>query len=163
MDFDACCYGGERLVTKAFLTNCRTLLSLAQRCSGGHPRKLFGKVTSISGRTYWATKDEAAYPRPLCHQIVALVSQSLQNGWNPGKHAPKATAAAALRNRQPRGRKCPPLVPEYKTVLTVMHDCVPCVDSKSRVQQPLGNVPAGARLLSSTKVVNLSGGSVEVS
>ena len=163
VDFDACCYGGERLVTKAFLTNCRTLLSLAQRCSGGHPHKPFGKVTSTSGRTYWATKDEAAYPRPLCQQIVALVSQFLQIGWNPGKHAPKATAAAALRNRQPRGRKCPPLVSEYKTVLTVMHDCVPCVDNKRRIQQPLGNIPAGARLLSSTKVVNLSGGNVEVS
>ena len=81
--FDACCYRGERLTAKAILTTCRTLFSLAQKCQGGHPREPFGKIKLPNGRSYWATKDEAQYPRPVCVQIVSLVSQALGVLWDP--------------------------------------------------------------------------------
>ena len=156
--FDACCYGGERLTGKAFLTNCRQLCSLEQKCSGGHPHKPFGKIHLPSGQSYWATRDEAAYPRPLCLQIVALISQELGVQWDPSASVPNVAAgAAALNNRQLRGRKCPPLVPEYKLVLRLFADAIPQVDSKRRLLQPFQNAPKGSKLLSSTKVGKLGG------
>ena len=64
--FDACVFGGERKTLKCFLSNVGTFVHLAQRCNGGHPHKPFGKIRRPDGSTYFATKDEAAYPRALC-------------------------------------------------------------------------------------------------
>ena len=143
--FDACCYGGERLTAKAILTTCRALFSLAQKCQGRHPRKPFGKIALPNGRNYWAAKDEAQYPRPLCMQIVSLVSQALGVLWDPACAASKPAATAALANRQTRGRKCPPLVPEFRELVRIRSTSVPVVDSKRRLTAAFQQVPPGSK------------------
>ena len=73
VQFDACCFGGERKTLKGFLSNIPAFRRLAVRCNGGHPHKPWGRVYRPDGSSYFATKDEAAYPRPLCMQIVHLI------------------------------------------------------------------------------------------
>ena len=74
--FDACVYGGSRKTAKTFLTNFPTLRAMAQRCNGGHSHLPFGRQKLPSGRFAYASAEEAAYPRPLCPQIVAQVCRS---------------------------------------------------------------------------------------
>ena len=107
------------------------------------------------GRNYWATKDEAQYPRPLCMQIVSLVSQALGVLWDPACAASKPAAAAALANRQTRGRKCPPLVPEFREIVRIRSNSVPVVGSKRRLTAAFQQVPPGSKLLASTRLAEI--------
>ena len=68
---------------------------------------------------------------------------------NPEVHnASPAVALAASAGRMPRGRKVPPLVPEYKHIATMPLNELPQVDHKRWLLAALPGVPAGSKLLS---------------
>ena len=54
--------GVSEKTLKGFLSNVPAFRNLAVRCSGGHPHKPLGRVRRPDGSSYFATKDEAAYP-----------------------------------------------------------------------------------------------------
>ena len=158
--FDACVYGGERKTLKCFLSNIKSFVHLCQRCNGGHPHKPFGKIRRPDGSTYFATKEEAAYPRALCIQIVHLVSMELglplPNLQPRASEEPKQSLA-----KQPRGRRVLPVVPEFACILEMDLDFLPQVDSKRCLLRNVGQAPAGSKLLAPSKL-NLEVGSVSL-
>ena len=128
--FDACVYGGSRNTAKTFLTNVPTLKAMAQRCNGGHSHLPFGRQRLPSGRYAYATAEEAAYPRPLCLQIVAQVCAALNIEITQMMAASVPTKAFAGSARLPRGRKVPPLVSEFERIAKVILNELPQVNSK---------------------------------
>ena len=108
--FDDWVFGGARTTAKTFLTNVPTLKAMAQRCNGGHVHLPFGRQKLPSGKYPYATAEEAAYPRPLCLQIVAQVCAALGIEFTKMTTASIPTKAFAGSARLPRGRKVPPLV-----------------------------------------------------
>ena len=155
--FDACVFGGERKTLKCFLSNVGTFLHLSQRCNGGHPRKPFGKIRRPDGSTYFATKDEAAYPRALCVQIVHLVCLQLKLPLPNFQPQPDSQPALATA-KQPRGRRALPVVPEFAHVIELELDYMPQVDSKRCLVHAIQSIPAGSKRVSSTKL-NVEAGS----
>ena len=146
--FDACMYGGQRKTSKSLLTNVTTLKAMQQRCNGGHTHLPFGRTKVAPGKYAYATAEEAAYPRPLCLQIVAQVMAALQ--LTPILQDEFSTPARAFAGslRLPRGRKVPPLVSEFAAIHTLVLDELPTVDSKRCITQQLQFLPPGAKFLS---------------
>ena len=105
--FDACCYGGKRKTAKGFLTNIGPMRAMAQRCPGGHKHLPFGRVKLGPGRYFYATAEEAAYPRALCLQIVSQVCQALKLPAVVSQPAPKSVVATVAGAKLPHGRKVP--------------------------------------------------------
>ena len=146
--FDACVYGGSRNTAKTFLTNVPTLKAMAQRCNGGHSHLPFGRQRLPSGRYAYATAEEAAYPRPLCLQIVAQVCAALNIEITQMMAASVPTKAFAGSARLPRGRKVPPLVSEFERIAKVILNELPQVNSKRCLLHSLHDIPAGSKFLS---------------
>ena len=146
--FDACVYGGSRKTAKTFLTNVPTLKAMAQRCNGGHFHLPFGRQRLPSGKFAYATAEEAAYPRPLCLQIVAQVCAALNIELTQMLPASTPTKAFAGSARLPRGRKVPPLVSEFARIAKLILNELPQVNSKRCLLHPLHDIPAGSKFLS---------------
>ena len=146
--FDACMYGGQRKTSKSLLTNVATLKAMQQRFNGGHTHLPFGRTRVAPGKYAYATAEEAAYPRPLCLQIVAQVMAALQ--LTPILQDEFSIPARAFAGslRLPRGRKVPPLVSEFAAIHTLVLDELPTVDSKRCITQQLQFLPPGAKFLS---------------
>ena len=152
VDFEMCMFGGERRARRTFLTNVPQLRNLSVFCDGKHSHKPFGKVKLPSGRWQFATKEEAAYPRPLCVQVVTLVARQLNIPLHITEPSPPAVSAAASA-KQLRGPKVPPLMPEFQqTILHLQVSELPPVDAKRRLLQPCGAAPVGAKLLSTSQI-----------
>ena len=127
---------------KSLLTNVKALKAMGQRCNGGHTHLPFGRTKISPGKYAYATAEEAAYPRPLCLQIVAQVMSAL--GLMPVLQddfsAPARAFAGSLR--LPRGRKVPPAI----HTLTLRE--LPTVNSKRCITSQLQFLPPGAKFLS---------------
>ena len=148
--FDACVYGGQRKTSKTFLTNVPQLRAMAQKCNGGHTHLPFGRQKVAPGKYAYATAEEAAYPRPLCLQIVSQVCAALNIDMSPISEPSVPTKAFAGSVRLPRGRKVPPLVPEFSRVTKVVLDELPQVNSKRCILHCIGDIPPGSKFLSHT-------------
>ena len=85
-------------------------------------------------------------------QIVSLVSQALGVLGDPARAASKPAATAAFANSQTRGRKCPPLVPEFREIVRLRSDSAPIVDGKRRLTAAFQRVLPGSKLLASTRL-----------
>ena len=146
--FDACVYGGLRKTAKSFLTNVETLRAMEQRCNGGHSHLPFGRTKIAPGKYAYATAEEAAYPRPLCLQIVAQITLAL--GLTPILQDEFSTPARAFAGslRLPRGRKVPPLISEFAGIHVLTLNQLPTVDSKRCITSQLQFLPPGAKFLS---------------
>ena len=152
--FDMCCYGGSRLTHRSLLTSCFGLRHFRQRCSGGHEHLPWTPKVAPGGKVHFPTADEAAYPRPFCVQFVALVFRHLGRPL-PATPAPQVSAqASASSARQPRGRRIPPVMPEFKRVLVYQVAALPQVDHKRRLLHPLRDAPAGSKLISSASLLS---------
>ena len=151
VDFDMCMFGSERRTKRTFLTNVPQFRNLSVSCDGKHSHKPSRKVRMPSGKLQLATKDEAAYPRPLCLQVVALLARQAQVDLHFTPPHESANSAASV-GKQARGRKVPPLVPEFRAILHLQVACLPAVDSKRRLLQPCGDAPAGSKLLSTSQI-----------
>ncbi len=146
--FDACVYGGLRKTAKSLLTNVKALKAMGQRCNGGHSHLPFGRTKIAPGKYAYATAEEAAYPRPLCLQIVAQVMSALELTpiLQDDFSAPARAFAGSLR--LPRGRKVPPLISEFAAIHTLMLKELPTVNSKRCITSQLQFLPPGAKFLS---------------
>ncbi|CAE7555695.1 SLC24A2, partial [Symbiodinium sp. CCMP2592] len=159
VNFDMCCYGGARLTHRTLLTSCDAIEHFRQRCPGGHDHLPWKPQRRADGTMSFPTAQEAAYPRPFCQQFVALVFRHLGRPLPVHPTAATSAAAATSSARQPRGRKLPPVMPEFKRVLVYQVHALPPVDSKRCILQPLRDAPSGSKLLSSTSLLLSGGGS----
>ena len=149
--FQLCMFGGQRPTWKGFLTTVPQVQSMAVSCNGGHSHVSHERTKQPDGTMRYPTSEDAAYPRPLCLQLVKHVCSALSVPFvaNPEVHnASPAVALAASAGRMPRGRKVPPLVPEYKHIATMPLNELPQVDHKRCLLAALPGVPAGSKLLS---------------
>ena len=149
--FQACMFGGRRPTWKGFLTNVPEISCMEIACNGGHEHLPFGRTRLPDGSMHYATSEEAAYPRPLCLQVVQHICTALKVPFvaNPSFDATTpAVALAASSQKLPRGRKVPPVVPEFKQIITITLPELPQVCPKRCLLAPLGAIPKGAKLLS---------------
>ena len=121
--FHHCMHGSRRRKHTLLLHNCEPLCKLAVLCDGGHTHEKWGYNKK------WATSLETAYPPLLCRRYANLLAQHLQECGYQGLpvelgqdsstvgHNNKHSQIGA--DKQPRGKRIPPLVSEFKTVVTL--------------------------------------------
>ena len=121
--FHHCMHGSSRRKHTLLLHNCRSLCKLAILCDGSHAHEKWGFNQK------WATSLETAYPPLLCKRYAALLAEHLQDSGYQGLpselgqdssstgHNNKHSQVGA--DKQPRGKRIPPLVSEFKTVVTL--------------------------------------------
>ena len=95
-------------------------------------------------------------PEP-CVQIVHLVCLQLKLPLPNFQPQPDSQPALATA-KQPRGRRVLPVVPEFARVAELELDHMPQVDSKRCILRAIQSIPAGSKLVSSTKL-NVKAGS----
>ena len=158
--FDTCSFGTNRKLRRTLLTSCQELKNLGLLCQGDHSHKPHGLLPQPGGIRV-GVSERYSSPRPFCKQLVEHVSTALGvdvfSNTIASASAPTAAASAASAVRQSRGRRNPALVPEFKTVLRVVVQQLPSVDSKRKILQACGEAPAGSKLLSSVHVSSESG------
>ena len=157
--FDMCQYGGQRLTHRSLLSKCVHVRHFEARCTGDHVHKPWTPYVDSSGRRVFATAEEAAYPKAFCQQLVevAFMAHDMPAPClQPATSQPNA-AAQASSSVQPRGRKLAPVMPEFKQVLSYKVTLLPAVDDKRRLLAALFDAPAGARLISSARLVSENG------
>lgn len=121
--FHHCMHGSRRRKHTLLLHNCPQLCKLAILCDGSHTHEQWGYNKT------WATSLETAYPPLLCKRYADLLCQHLQAaGYEclPNELG-EDTAITGHNNKhsqigadkQPRGKKIPPLVSEFQRVVTL--------------------------------------------
>ena len=156
-----CMFGSERKKLTRLRANFEQLTVIGVRCNGQHIHAKWGLVKSK-----WATSLEVEYPHALCKAwarvfvdtILALgaVSPPLQLSELP-EHSLRQSQAATFK--QPRGKRLPPLVREYKQVCVltgpVSDMWQPVISSDWKIPATLqckpsqSVIPAGSKLLRS--------------
>ena len=161
-------FGALRKKKTSFLVNHGCFQLLSRFCNGLHEHLPWGLDQSGN----FATASEAAYPIDLCviycDALVQILQQqesslrrhdllSTQDVLEPAQ--PLLQTEQQVQNNvsadmeharpfyQPRGRKLPQLVPEFKDVITITLQKVPPLSNKKLTLTRLESVPAGAKLL----------------
>ena len=150
--FHSCIHGSERKKLTALLTNRAQFQVLAGYCQGGHEH-LPWSHRNENGHIIFDTSKEAAYPKLFCERFANILAEMAGISdfqTTNGLHNKSAlTDARVATHKQPRGRKIPPLLPEYLQVLTVrtpVHE-EPLLSDKRTLLEPFAGVPAGSKLL----------------
>ena len=156
-----CMFGSERKKLTRLRANFEQLAVIGVRCDDQHIHAKWGLVKSK-----WATSLEVEYPHALCKAwarvfvdtILALgaVSPPLQLSELP-EHSLRQSQAATYK--QPRGKRLPPLVREYKQVCVLTGPASdmwqPIISSEWKIPATLqckpsmSVIPAGSKLLRS--------------
>ena len=169
--FHHCCYGSQRRKLTRLSHTLPLLEELCATCPGESPDHVhlpWGQAAD----GHFATSEETAYPLPLCkawahlvyEQLIALgaigVPQQLDEF-----HTNPIRAAKVLAEQHPRGKRIPPLVKEFKHVMTLQcpSHCVPPtkvdeawpIPPDVETDLPLTSLPHGARTI---RFQNLSNG-----
>ena len=156
-----CMYGSERRKLTRLRANFEQLQKLGVRCNNQHKHAKWGLVKSR-----WATSLEVEYPHALCKAWARVfIDTILELGAIPpplqlselDDHSLRQSQAAA--SKQPRGKKLPPLVKEFKQVCKLVgpqNDMWQqsttenwCVPSSIMCTPYLPVIPAGSKLLRS--------------
>ena len=142
--FDLCRHGSNRRKATGLLTNVPGLGVLSGPCPGCAEHQPWQVQNGE-----FATAREAAYPLLFCQRFVAAVAASASaSGLGPDPDALSAHASARAANHvQPRGRRFPPLIPEYSYTVTVFSEMPPPLNAKRCLTDPWLGVPAGSRFL----------------
>ena len=142
--FDLCRHGSNRRKATGLLTNVPGLGVLSGPCPGCAEHQPWQVQNGE-----FATAREAAYPLLFCQRFVAAVAASASaSGLGPDPDALSAHASARAANHvQPRGRRFPPLIPEYSYTVTVFSEMPPPLNAKRCLSDPWLGVPAGSRFL----------------
>ena len=129
--------------------------------SSDHQHLPWGRIS----RFRYATSEETAYPLPLCRTMAQLLLRELtEKGYRPPPrsladpllnlhHAAQVSAGA-----QPRGKRVPPMVSEFRTIVSVdsNHDFLPRgtrleaslpLPVDATCDQAVSLLPAGSRIL----------------
>jgi hypothetical protein len=126
--FQHCMYGSKRdKWTKFLFWPAGFLDAMEAVCDGSHVHEAWG-VKFATGKWEFQTMHEAEYPLELCRKYAALLSNKLQsegvtmqplqlNGHISGEA--KKYCGRIATGREPKGRKLPPIVPEFDRILTV--------------------------------------------
>ena len=120
---DHCMFGGERQKRTRISHVIPAFRALEVYCDGRHDHLPWGVTTSG-----WATAEETAYPMQLCRAMAdAFLQQVLSMGVIPppislSSHmeTDDSKFSQALGGKQPRGKKIPPLISEFKTVVELI-------------------------------------------
>ena len=162
--FDHCQYGGKRQKETQLRHNIKSFLGLNLLCPGesaAHRHLPWGRVSKYK----FATSEETAYPLPLCRHMAHLLSEELQAlGYaSLPRSLPEAQpnphhSAQVFLGSQPRSKKVPPMVPEFKTVIAI-DSAEPFLVGQTKLQTqvilpaqvsadpPIESLPAGTRVL----------------
>ena len=120
---DHCMFGGQR-PKRTRISHCIPAFDkLAVLCDGLHPHLPWGQS---EGR--WATAEETAYPLQLCKALAQqFLEQVVSFGVIPPPQSMSDVTAhddvafsRAFGGKQPRGKRIPPLVSEFKTIVELV-------------------------------------------
>ena len=167
-DLHTCMFGALRKKKTSFLVNHGCFQLLSRFCNGLHEHLPWGLDQSGN----FATASEAAYPIDLCviycdalvqimqqQEPVAIRTavQETQETLEPHHNLlqteqrkqteVEADVEHARPFYQPRGRKLPQLIPEFKEVITIPLKKVPPLSNKKLTMTPFDAIPVGAKLL----------------
>lgn len=102
------------------------------------------------------TPAKAAYPKLLCERFATILAdeaKTLGFSINPFFGDEPMIDPRVATNKQPRGRKIPPIVSEYFCTRTVRAPVgeQPELDDKNILRAPFHDIPTGAKLLRNAK------------
>ena len=160
-NYDTCAWGSKRLLQRSFLSTLPAMCGIQALCANDHEHLSLGRTRLPDASTKWDTADEAAYTIPLCKQIVSVVQNALKL-WPQKQSASTTNVAINQRGtvalqKQPRGRKMPPVMSEFAAQTTVQSTDMPPLDSKGCLLRAFHGVPMHSKLLSFSKVGGNSG------
>lgn len=149
--YDECAWGSTRLARRSFLSTMN-MSGLVASCPGDHARVPSGRMRLPPQPFKYASAAEAAYPKPLCVQVVSIVQKQLNLYPAPtfasGENvSPKHQSNIAV-GKQPRGRRMPPLLSEFVAKQMITSPVDPPWNSKACLLHDFHGVPAGGKLLS---------------
>ena len=129
--FQACMHGSQRDKWSLWVANWKEIMLLRAVCDRSHEHAPWGRLRNGA----WATAEEAEYTRLLCVRYLQYLLKSLRDkgavfpplvldeNWALSLVRNQAMAVSAVK--QPRGRRCPPLVKEFKQISTLnLHEGV---------------------------------------
>ena len=122
--FQHCMWGGKRDKWTSLAANFADLKILVRTCDGSHVHEPWGVVQGQQGYSF-ATQAEAEYPKLLCEKLAEILhSKALAEGavpnTGPSHSSSKLVIArqAQAVGKQARGRVLPPLISEFKEIIT---------------------------------------------
>ena len=144
IDCHACAFGSTRKKLTTFLVSDAELYQPLQKfCPGNHEHEPWGvdPVTST-----FNTAKEAEYPDGMCRTYADIVQHIiLRRGLLVDDFTGKSIATGP--QLQKRGRKIPQLVSEFLWTKILLLPNLPDVDDKKCLRRPIGDIPAGCKLL----------------
>ena len=139
--FHHCRYGSARRKLTKFLHNVPSFQQLESFCDNNHQHEPWGQDPA----GHWRTSEETTYPWQLCKSIAAkLAIQLEQDGFHcsPPVFALQEASLNTMRattDIQPR-RGLPPMVPEFRQVMSHPHDAPLPPHSRRLSTLPRGTV-----------------------
>ena len=128
VSFQHCMHGGKRDKWSTWKCTTSFLMHLEATCDGNHEHAAWGIITdNCTGKTSFATAEEAEYPLLLCRKVAsAVLTDVLSRG---AAEAPKQLQDITPSfdhgfNRiatfqQPRGNRYPQLLSEFQEILPI--------------------------------------------
>jgi hypothetical protein len=157
--YHGCMHGGKRDKHQRLRCSGPQFAEMALLCDGKHEHLPW----SYNRDTGFSTAGEAEYPQLFCDRVVSVVLKHVQvsasniNIPTPAEMTKAITKMAA--GKQPRGKLCPILIPDYHSVRTVYddsdHEWLKLMKIKWLKTDQLvsGNmIPAGSRIMSCTRI-----------
>ena len=156
-----CMFGSKRKKATKLLANFHQISKLAVLCDGSHTHDPWGR-----SHGKWATATEVEYPMGLCRAWAALfvdvlvqcgakqsMTEMMQLDTFHSRHS------RAMTGKQPRGRRLPPFVSEFKVVCKLQCDNgnIPppiikqhwLIPQNALIQPHLASLPPGSKTIGS--------------
>ena len=148
VDCESCAFGGARRKRTSFLVNDKRFKALAKMCPGEsdeHQHEPWG----LDENNEFNTAKEVEYPIGMC-QAYAQVLTAIAN--EKGISLAASPMNHSIRPySQVRGRKLPPIIPEYCKVVSILLNSPPTLSNKRTLSHRLGDIPMGQLLRTEAK------------
>eukprot|EP00435_Cladocopium_sp_Y103_P013398 s4340_g3.t1 len=150
--YHSCVHGSERKKLTGILTNRKQFDVLAGYCQDDHAHLPWTR-TAEDGKVIFDTSKEAAYPKLFCYRFASVLADLAGlsvTTLNPSINSKEPSIDARVATqKQPRGRKLPPLVAEFDSVRTVrtLTTDEPQLSDKRTLVAPYHGIPPGSKLL----------------
>ena len=118
-----CQYGGERKKTTRLVHSIPEFQRLESFCDGSHEHQPWGLQHGV-----WTTSLETAYPLEICksmadyfrRQLLFLGVTDVPSSLGDSNAGSATHLAQASVGKQPRGKKLPPLVSEFRQIIELI-------------------------------------------